>query len=682
MRRALTICAGVGPSWTNWPNSPVFDPASPWSKSFSEPTARRSAPRKYMQAPGLFRRWQVPVLSLCCFALGLAVFWPATRNGFVGYDDPEYVTSNWHVQQGLTLAGIKWAFTTFHAANWHPLTWISHQADAQFFGGLARGHHLSSICLHALNIMLLFVLLKSLTGATWRSLLVALLFGLHPLRVESTAWVSERKDVLSAAFFLLTLLAYVRYTRSQGTTAGQVRLRYGVCLALFCIGLMCKPMLITLPFILLLLDYWPLERFGKLPLAILLREKIPFFAAAAAAGLVTMLAQRSGGAIVQNTPSVSRLQNAAVSYARYIGKLAWPMDLSPFYPPVAHWPTAAVAGSLILVAALAGLGWAGRRRFPFLPVGCLWFLGMLIPVIGVVPAGEQSMADRYSYLPSIGLLIALVWLVERLCSASNACRSGAAILMLCAVAVCAGLTRAQIGQWHDTEMLFTHALKVTPGNYLALNNLGTALDKQGHYREAMEKFQEALKFRPGYAQAHNNLGVVLLEMGRLEDAMNEFMQAIQAAPAYADAHNNLGSALDRQGNTDAALEQFAQACKLNPNHADAQYNLGLQLLRRGRMQEAITRFQTVIHLQPGSADAHNNLGFAYQQLKQTNAAIAEYRLAVALRPDYARAWFNLGGACYEKGLVEEAIGAFRTALKIKPDYLEAQKNLTALLNLK
>lgn len=640
-----------------------------------------------MWNPGLSRRWQVWLVTLGLFASLVWLYFPALRNGFVGYDDPEYVTANWHIQQGLTWNGLRWAFTTFHAANWHPLTWLSHQLDVSLFGLRPWGHHLTSILLHALNGVLLFHVLRLLTGAFWRSLVVALLFGLHPLRVESVAWVSERKDVLSATFFLLALLAYAAYVSAKQPQGTELRpksaaqLRYGFCLTLFCLGLMSKPMLVTLPLVLLLLDIWPLQRLNRKSLPAVLREKVPFFVAAVAAGVVTMLAQSRGGAILQNTPLLGRIENAVVSCGRYLGKLAWPANLSPFYPPVSQWSGWIVIASLAFLAGISVLTILARKRLPFLATGWFWFLVMLTPVLGLVAAGEQSMADRYTYLPSIGLFIAVVWAVH-LISPSKLGTAVAVALLVPLTASWMIVTRQQIGFWRDTQSLFTHALEVTPGNYLALNNLGTALDKQGRRDEAMAKFKEAIRVKPDYAQARNNLGVVLLNTGKPEEAMAEFQQALQANPSYADAHNNLGILHESRGRQDEALKEFALACQANPTHGDAQYNLALQLMRKGLFQQAVEHLQTALRLQPDSADAHNNLGFVYQQLKQLDAAVAEYLLAIRLRPDYAKAHFNLGVVLAESSRFEEAIREFREALRCKPDYLEAQKNLNTLLQLK
>lgn len=673
------------------------------------------------------------LLSLLLVGATLWTFLPAIDNGFVNYDDPDYVTANPHVRQGLSWQSAHWAFVASRAANWHPLTWLSHQLDWELYAGAAWGHHLTSLLLHALNAVLLFVVLNRLTGAPGRSFLVALFFGLHPLRVESVAWISERKDVLSTAFFLLSLWAYARWAREMENPKSEIRPKsdeelgdnqaqhtslqqagffsmytacsagaypwYVLALVLFVLGLMCKQMVVTLPFVLLLLEVWPLRRWPKVGIGRLVIEKLPFFAAALFASIITLVVQRRGGAVIEGLSLSSRLENAAVSYVRYVGKLLCPVDLAFFYPPVPHWPVWIVAGSLALLALVSAIVWITRKSHPYLLVGWLWFLGTLVPVIGLVPAGEQSMADRYSYIPSIGLLWLLVWAASRVAApsttelraaGSSSPPTGRAQQLKwprwlgCALATglvitSALLTRQQIGYWRNDESLFKHALRVTRNNYLAHNNLGTMFDKQGHYDEAVAQFELALRIKPDYAQGYSNLGVVLLEKGQLDDAISEFQKAIQANPRYANAHNNLGTALERKGRPVEAQKEYERAIELFPEFPDAHYNLGVALMRQGRLDGAIREFGITLEQQPESADAHNNLGFALQQKGELDAAIRHYQQAILLRPDYPRACFNLGVALYTKGLVDLSIKAFQEALRLKPDYAEARKNLDAIL---
>jgi protein O-mannosyl-transferase len=625
----------------------------------------------------------------------LGAFWSAIQNGFVGFDDPIYVTANPHVQAGLNWDSIEWAFRTFEAGNWHPLTWLSHMLDAQLFGMGPRGHHLSSILLHLVNTLLLFAVLRQLIGVFWTSFLVAVFFGVHPLRVESVAWVSERKDVLSTLFFMLTLWSYARYcqlTLETGKSeAGAPRLRsrapllYVLALLSFALGLMSKPMLVTLPFLLLLLDYWPLNRFQVSGFRRLFLEKIPFLVLTIAASTVTFLAQKSSGAIIASVPLAQRLSNALVSYCRYLEKIFWPAKLAVFYPPVAAWPLHTVFLAGLLIASVTVLAVLTRRAYPWLFVGWFWFLGTLVPVIGFVQAGEQSMADRYSYIPSIGVLLIVFCALARLVLYPRPHRAVlplAAALGLAAATVLVGLTARQIGYWKTTERLFRHALAVTENNYLAHNNLGTALDQQGRLTDARDEFELSLNAKPSYAEAHHNLGVVLAEQGHFDEAISHYLAALRLRPRYPEAHNSLGILLQKQGRLDDAITEFAAAVALKPAYADAHENLGVALGNAGRVPESIVEFQNVIRLQPASTDAHNNLGAALERQGRLDEAVREYKEAVRLKPDYARAHFNLGVGLTRQGQIDSAISEFQLALRLKPDYAAARTNLNLLLQFK
>ena len=658
------------------------------------------------------------------FLFGL-VFWTflgAIDGGFVGFDDPDYVSANAQVQQGLTLENLEWAFCSSDAANWHPLTWLSHMLDCQVFGLAPWGHHLTSLLLHAINAVLVFVVLGRITSATGRSFVVALLFGLHPLRVESVAWIAERKDVLSTTFWLLTLWAYSKYSEASAGQASRPGIPAGVtgnrdrrssdrqaartaispacgsrhllpvgrvawlyyCLAFACfgLGLMSKPMLVTVPCVLLLLDYWPLRRWPQRSGRDLVLEKIPFFVAAIASSAVTFIVQRRGGAMIASLPFVARMENAVVSYCRYLGKLFWPIDLAAFYPPVNHWPSTAILLAGLLLLGLSITSIALRRRFPYFVVGWLWFLGTLAPVIGFVPAGEQSMADRYSYVPSIGVILLVVWGVYDLTKgwryqavAAFAATAGAAFF-------CIAQTRVQVSFWTDTETLFRHALQVTERNYLAHNNVGAALDKQGRWDEALSEFRQALQVKPDYPEALNNLGAALTRQGHLDEAIGQFREALRLRPRYAEARYNLGAALQEQGRLDEAITQYQQALRLKPRYADAHYNLGLALQRKGDLDGTVAEFQAVLRLQPNSPEVCNNLGVALDHKGRLDEAISQYLAALKLNPDYARAHFNLGVALGRKGQLEQAIAEFEKTLRLDPGYAAAQTNLAVMLDLK
>ena len=614
----------------------------------------------------------------------LAVFLPVARHGFVNYDDLDYVSENAHVQSGLKWDNVVWAFKTGHASNWHPVTWLSHMLDCQLFGQEAGGQHLVSVGFHIANTLLLFLLLRRMTGALWRSALVAALFALHPLHVESVAWVSERKDVLSALFFLLTVGAYVRYVQFE--TQNPKLQNYVLALLLFTLGLMSKPMLVTLPFALLLLDYWPLHRFepttknSKLKTLLpLVLEKLPFFALAAISSVITFLVQRKGGAVSTSLSVGARVANALVSYVHYIGKMFWPKNLSILYPHPGHWPAWQVIVSAgLLLAVFATVILMARRR-PYLAVGWLWFCGTLVPVIGLVQVGIQSMADRYTYVPLIGLFIMLAWGIEELIPVrpwrGSALAIGAALLL----AACAFLTERQIRFWRDSEALFRHAVQVTRDNYLAYNNLGFYLSGQGRPTEAMENYRLALKINPAYEDALNNLGYALAGQKKYSEAIPLYEAALRIRPNHAEVHNNLGNALSETGKIDDAIKHYLIVLQQKPDHADAHNNLGIALAMKGRLDEAITHFHEAIRCKPSYASAHSNLGNALAVQHKLDEAIKEYQESLRLKSDDAQAHNNVGNALAEQGKVEGAIEHYREALRLNTDNPEAHFNLALAL---
>jgi Flp pilus assembly protein TadD len=628
----------------------------------------------------------------------IALYWPATNHDFVNYDDKEYVLDNTHVTSGLTLENTRWALGSGYAANWHPVTWVSHMLDCQMFGLEPWGHHLTSVLLHALNAVLVFALLQQLTGATLRSLFVAALFAVHPLRVESVAWVAERKDVLSGFFGLLALIAYAGYARksevrSQESGVGKPMpplgarrstLDYGLALFFFALGLMSKPMLVTWPFVMLLLDYWPLERFKQNTLWRLVTEKIPFFALAAVASVMTFTVQNRAGSVMAavNLPLGARGGNALISYCRYLGKLFWPTDLAVFYPYPGHWPLAEVllAGGLILGISVPLF--VRRRRSPFLLMGWLWFIGTLVPVIGLVQVGDQAMADRYTYMPSLGLLILAIWGAHELtrCWRYHVIAwsvAGPAVIVLCMV-----LTRQQLGHWKDSEALFRHALEVTENNYIAHNCLGVALYQKGQIDEAISQYHKAIRLKPDDSLAHSNLGVALIKKGQVDEAISQLQEALRLKPDNADAHYHLGNALAKKGQIDGAISQYQEALRLKPDDAAAHNNLGNALARKGQVDEAISQLQEALRLKPDEADAYYNLGNALVRKGRMDEAISQYQEAIHLKPDDADTHSNLGVALYRKGRNEEAITQFREALRLKPDYADARRNLDFVLAIK
>lgn len=607
---------------------------------------------------------------------------------FVSWDDPQYITENPNVVAGLTWHGISWALTSGYAGNWHPLTWMSLMLDRQMYGLRAGGYHVSNLLLHVANALLLFGVLYRTTGALGRSSFVAALFAVHPIHVESVAWVTERKDVLSTFFWMLTLWAYVDHVRQPR------RGRYAVVLLCFALGLMAKPMLVTLPLVLLLLDVWPLGRLslgagpaGRLGSAAahdprsaglrLVVEKIPLFALAAASSLVTFVVQQRGGSVaaLSRLPFTSRMANALVSYVGYIGKTLWPARLAAFYPyprTIAAW---SVLGAALLLAAVSVLVIHAARQRPYLAVGWLWYVVTLLPVIGFVQVGTQSMADRYTYVPLVGIFIMAAWGLHDLFSRWPSRAVVEPALAGLVVVACTVTARAQVQYWQNSFSLWTHAAEVTTDNFVAHNNLGNVFSRQGKFDEAIAEYAEALRVRPEYPEGHNDLGNTLKDHGRLAEAVAEYTQALRLKPDYAEAHNNLGIVLVQQGKPGEAIEQYNEALRLNPEFADAYNGQGLALAGQGRVGEAIGRYQEALRINPELNDARDNLGNALAGEGKISEAIAQYSAALRTKPDDAAAHNGLGGVLAGQGKVDEAIAEYTEALRVNPNLADAHANL-------
>lgn len=584
------------------------------------------------------------------------VYLPSRHDAFVNYDDPVYVTDNPVVQHGLTWPGVKWAFTTTTSCNWHPITWLSLMLDRQLFGPNPEGYHLTGILFHSLNVALVFGLLWRLTGATWRSMWVAAFFAVHPLHVESVAWVAERKDVLSAFFGLLTLLAYAQYAKDSEVRCLRSKVYYGLALFFFALGLMSKAMLVTWPFVMLLLDYWPLERFtsGGLQTAnrrgshvsrhvLLVIEKIPFLVLAAAVSYVAFVAQKMGGAVValNKLPFEARFENALVSYCSYLGKLVWPTNLAVFYPYPGHWPPAQVLLAGLLLIGVSALLLAKRRQYPFLMMGWLWFCGTLVPVIGLVQVGIQAMADRYTYIPSIGVFIMAIWGAYEFSRRRPRAMIAFSALGSVAIIACAGLAREQLRYWHNSETLFEHALAVTKNNYVAHSALGAALYDKNQTDAAIRQYEEAIQLNPGYFRAHFGLAVALDKKGRIDAAIRQYQETLQLHPDFTKAHNELGVVLFSKGQIDAAILQYREALRLNPDNAPAYYNLGIALAANSRFEDAVANYRQSLRINPNHADTFVHLGMALDQLGRPSEAVAQYRQALRLNPRLPIALNNL-----------------------------------------
>lgn len=615
--------------------------------------------------------------SLALVLLTLAAFAPLCGRGydFVNVDDQDYVTDNPHVLGGLSPANIGWAFTSFHAYNWHPLTWLSLQCDAQFFGATATSFHRTNLAMHIVNVLLLFWALTRLTGALGRSAAVAALFAVHPLHVESVAWIAERKDVLSTTFWMLTLLAYAAYTARPGL------LRYLAVVLAFALGLMAKPMLVTLPFVLLLLDYWPLGRWSRAlhlaggagyhAAARLILEKVPLLLLSAASSVMTMFAQKRIVKSADQFTVPARLSNAVLAYFVYIRKMVWPANLTIFYPhahgAVPLWLVVGVGGLLlgisVLVIVLA-------RRHGYLPVGWFWYVGTLIPVIGLVQVGNQAYADRYTYVPLIGLFIAVAWGVAELAERWRwpaAVPGGVAVIV---VVACAVLTTRQVAYWHDSVALWRRATRLMwPVHPIPHFQLGLAYETAGNLDKARDQYEKALALHPDYPGVHNHIGKILQEQGDLPGAWTEFQKELQLNPDSFQAQTGLGEILEQANDLDGARRRYAEALRLQDDEV-THTNLGRVLRRQGKLAEAHAEFTAALALAPASAEAHNNLGLVLEDEGKMSAALPYYREAVrldSLKPQYH---CNLALALAASGDAEAARAEYRLALLQDPTWPE------------
>ena len=582
-----------------------------------------------------------------CLALAVAIWFiygQTRHHEFVNFDDNEYVYENDQIRRGLSLDNVVIAFSSIQVHNWHPLTTLSNMADVEFYGLAPGGHHLTSVLLHAATAILLFLLLRTMTGALWPSAFAAALFAVHPLRVESVAWIAERKDVLSGLFFTLTLLAYVRYVRRRSAGEGPLRSpAYWLAVLLFAFGLMSKSMLVTLPFLLLLLDFWPLQRLPTWPdLRLVLLEKVPFLILAVATSVVTVIAQ---GTAIDSTEMLTvpwRLANAVVAYGNYVWQMFLPVNLAAFYPhPGSSLPLWKVGLGALFLAVATGLALAGWRRRPYVLVGWLWYLGLLVPVIGVLQVGSQAGADRYTYLPQIGLCIVLAWGATDL---SRGWRHQRVVLATGAFAVLTPLlllAQVQTTYWRDSVSLWRHALASTEKNSRAHYNLGAAFGRLGRYEEALPELVSALAIEPGYAEAHYNLGVALTRLGRVAEAIGYYQSAIALRPDMPEARNDLGNALLEQGRWDEAVDQYREAVRLQPANAESLSNLGMVEGQRGQLAAAISNYQASLAIRPDNADARSNLGTLLGRAGRWAEALASFEQALALRPEALEARNNL-----------------------------------------
>ena len=599
---------------------------------------------------------------LICLALALvplATFWQVKTFDFISRDDMDYVADNRNVEDGITRDAVVWALTTGHASNWHPLTWISHMLDWQLFGSNAGMHHLTSALLHVINTLLLFAVLKQMTGAIWASAFVAAAFALHPLHVESVAWASERKDVLSTTFWMLTMMAYVSYVKRPAVG------RYLLVLLAFALGLMAKPMLVTLPFVLLLLDYWPLDRFENIKKLII--EKIPLLVLTIASSIVTFFVQRTAGAVVQVTtiPLITRIANASIAYTKYIEKMFLPRGLAIFYPH--QLEKVSMLHAVIAAVLLIGLSvwvFSKARNFKYLAVGWLWFIGTLVPVIGLVQVGDQAMADRYSYIPLMGLFVIIAWGASDLLSKLKYRKI---ILSMSAVAILSTLTVTtyfQLQHWRNTETVFEHALNVTEDNYIAYYSLVKPSRQQGKIEQAIAYATEALRISPHYSAAHNSLGVDLARTGQYEKAFEHFAMALKIEPDFADARCNFGYALALQGRVNEAVQHYEKALLVEPEHFESLNNFGMALVVRGENNKAIEKFRKAMRIKPDNYNVHRNIAIAMIRLGRLEEAIEYFKAALNIEPDQSEPYYHLSNIYYKQSKLDLAAEMTRKASQL------------------
>ena len=643
-----------------------------------------------------FNKLLLPLICLLLAIATIVAFEQVRLNDFVGYDDPFYVTENSNVNNPERQS-ILWALTTTEVANWHPVTWLSHMLDCRLFGLEPAWHHIISLALHIANTLLLFLVLKHMTSSVWPSVFVAAAFALHPLHVESVAWIAERKDVLSGFFWMLTLAGYLRYAQKP------VLSRYFPVFFAFAFGLMAKPMLVTLPFVLLLLDYWPLGRFRRIrensdptqpdfrtentkyPKCSTLRliaEKVPLFGLALISSIITYTVQQTAGAmnLLENFSVKLRIENAAVAYVRYIGKIFYPRSLAVLYPhPLDSLPAWQPIIALAILVVISGFVIFLARRGRFLLVGWLWYLGTLLPVIGMVQVGNQAMADRYTYLSSIGIFIIVAWAAAKLMKKYRFSKIVFAVSFAAILVILVVCTRAQVKYWKNSLTLYEHALAVTKNNYIMHNNYAKVLVENGQDAEAVNHFKSALEINPRYFRAHNGLGNIYLKQGEIDAAFDHFKEALQISPDYYKALNNMGIVLKEQGKTELAVEKWKQALKVKPDYANAHHSLGLFMAETGKHDEAVEHFKAAVSSRPDWPEAHYNLASLYYQQGRPDLCVKECAEALIIKPDYLIARTTMAYTLAETGQVARAIEHYYTALGFEPNHLFTLRNLAWIL---
>jgi tetratricopeptide (TPR) repeat protein len=627
-------------------------------------------------------------ILICIFLVvaTLMAYWQVLHSDFVNLDDPMYVTENRYVNTGFTWENIRWVFSVGKIAYWHPLTWVSHILDCQLYGLRPGLHHLTNLIIHIANILLLFGVLKRMTGAVWKSAFVAAVFALHPINVDSVAWVTERKSVLSTLFWLLTMWVYADYAQRGGVW------RYLITLLLFALGLLAKPMLVTLPFVMLLLDYWPLGRFRlrqnlelsarASPVFQLVMEKVPFFALSAVSVYLSFLSVRRLGIMISTelVPIKLRLANALVSYIGYIGKLIWPRKLAVFYPYPENVATWENAGALVILLCATIVLLVVFTRRPYLGVGWLWYVGTLVPVIGLVQAGLwPALADRWAYVPMIGLAILTAWGIGDIAAkwrlrgpvlifAASTCLS---VLLVC--------THLQVGYWHNSFTLLTRALKVTSGNYIAHLNLGNVFIKEKKTDEAIRQYKEAIEIYNNYPDAHYGLGIALGLQEKYDEAIKEYYTVLRLDKNYWKAGFHLANALAKIGQLDEAISCYEKVVQLHPNDVEVYNNFAMALAKKGKIKEAIEYYNKSLEIKPDSVEVLNNLSIALTEEGKFDQAIAHFKNALSIKPSFAETYYNLASTLMQMGQLDEAVAYYREFLQLSPDNADAYYGLGLVL---
>ena len=630
------------------------------------------------------------IISLLLILTIIIVYGQVKNFDFVGYDDQEYITENSHIQDGLTIENIIWAFTTFHSTNWHPLTWLSHMLDCELYGLNPMGHHLTNLLFHMMNTILLFIVLELMTGAIWRSAFVAALFALHPLHVESVAWVSERKDVLSTFFGFLMIGAYYRYVK------GPDFFDYFREYLHLSLGLMAKPMLVTLPFVLLLLDFWPLKRFHYKDNCLLQSEKVthydtkriyrltlekfPLVIPVVISCVLTFFAQKSGGAVIvlEKLSMKNRIANALVSYVDYVFKMFWPNKLAVFYPhpgnTLHEWQ---ILGAALLITCACFLAIWTARKYPYIVIGLFWYLGTLVPVIGLVQVGEQAMADRYTYIPLIGLFIIVAWGISDLFRKWHIRKIYLSVIAMMILSVLTARTYSQIRYWKNGVTLFEHAIKVTENNFKAHNNLATALG-QTDLDRAIFHYKEAVRIHPQYVTALGNLGLAFFNKGNYDEAVSYFTKAVKINPKKIDMRMDLANIFFLQGKHEKAISQYREILKTDSKNANAHFNLALMLSDQKKFDQAELHYKEALKINPNHETAHYNLGNIELKQGKLKEAFTHFAEAIKIKPGYVQAYNKIGLVLLKQGKPNKAKVFFSKALQLDPGFSEARNNLVIL----